>query len=301
MKIAVLSRNENLYSTRRLKEAGEGRGHEVDIIDTLHCYMDITKNRPTVRYHGKELPYYDAVIPRIGASITFYGTAVVRQFEMMGTFCVNESVAISRSRDKLRSLQLLSRKDVGLPRTGFANKADNIKDLIKNVGGAPVVIKLLEGTQGIGVVLADTNKVAESVIEAFMGLQANILVQEFIKEAGGADIRCFVVGNKVVAAMKRQGAEGEFRSNLHRGGTATLFRLNKEERSTALKAAKVMGLNVCGVDILQSNNGPVVMEVNSSPGLEGIEGATNQDVAGMIFKFIEENAKPHKTKTKGKG
>ncbi|WP_196161452.1 30S ribosomal protein S6--L-glutamate ligase [Reinekea sp. G2M2-21] len=301
MRIAVLSRNENLYSTRRLKEAGEERGHEVDIIDTLHCYMDITRSRPAVRYHGEELPYYDAIIPRIGSSVTFYGTAVVRQFEMMGTFCVNESVAISRSRDKLRSLQLLSRKDVGLPRTGFANKPDNVKDLIKNVGGAPLVIKLLEGTQGIGVVLADTNKAAESIIEAFMGLKANILVQEYIKEAGGADIRCFVVGDKVVAAMKRQGAEGEFRSNLHRGGTAKLVRLSKDERATAVKAAKVMGLNVCGVDILQSANGPVVMEVNSSPGLEGIEDATKKDVAGLIYAFIEENAKPHKTRTRGKG
>lgn len=263
--------------------------------------MDITMSRPAVRYHGEELPYYDAVIPRIGASITFYGTAVVRQFEMMGTFCVNESVAISRSRDKLRSLQLLSRKGVGLPRTGFANRPDKIKDLIKNVGGAPLVIKLLEGTQGIGVVLADTNKTAESILEAFMGLNANILVQEYIKEAGGADIRCFVVGNKVVAAMKRQGAEGEFRSNLHRGGSATLVRLSKEERATAVNAAKVMGLNVCGVDILQSNNGPVVMEVNSSPGLEGIENATNKDVAALVMEFIEANAKPNNTKTRGKG
>ena len=301
MKIAVLSRNEKLYSTRRLKEAGEGRGHEVDIIDTLHCYMDITRSRPAVRYHGEELPYYDAVIPRIGASITFYGAAMVRQFEMMGTFCVNESVAISRSRDKLRSLQLLSRKDVGLPRTGFANKPDDIKDLIKNVGGAPVVIKLLEGTQGIGVVLAETNRAAESIIEAFMGLKTNILVQEFIKEAGGADIRCFVVGNKVVAAMKRQGAEGEFRSNLHRGGSAKLVRLTKDERATAANAAKVMGLNVCGVDILQSKHGPVVMEVNSSPGLEGIEIATKKDIAGLIYDFIEVNAKPNKNRTRGKG
>ena len=302
MKIAVLSRNENLYSTRRLKEAGEARGHQVDIIDTLHCYMDITQSRPAVRYHGEELPYYDAVIPRIGASITFYGTAVVRQFEMMGTFSANESVAISRSRDKLRSMQLLSRKDVGLPRTGFANKPDNIKDLIKNVGGAPLVIKLLEGTQGIGVVLADTNKNAESIIEAFMGLKANILVQEFIKEAGGADIRCFIVGGKVVAAMKRQGAEGEFRSNLHRGGSAALVKLKKEERATAVNAAKVMGLNVCGVDILQSKNGPVVMEVNSPPGLEGIESATNKDIAGLVFEFIEENAKPkNANRTKGQG
>jgi ribosomal protein S6--L-glutamate ligase len=301
MRIAILSRNENLYSTRRLKEAGESRGYQVDIIDTLHCYMDITRSRPAVRYHGEELPYYDAVIPRIGASITFYGTAVVRQFEVMGTFCVNESVAISRSRDKLRSLQLLSRKDVGLPRTGFASKPDNIKDLIANVGGAPVVIKLLEGTQGIGVVLAETNKTAESIIEAFMGLKANILVQEFIEEAGGADIRCFVVGNKVVAAMKRQGAEGEFRSNLHLGGSATLVRLSKEERATAVNAAKVMGLNVCGVDILQAKNGPVVMEVNSSPGLEGIELATKKDVAGLIFDFIEANAKPNNNRTRGKG
>jgi ribosomal protein S6--L-glutamate ligase len=301
MKIAILSRNENLYSTRRLKEAGEAKGHQVDIIDTLHCYMDITRSRPAVRYHGEELPYYDAVIPRIGASITFYGTAIVRQFEMMGTFCVNESVAISRSRDKLRSLQLLSRKDIGLPRTSFANKPDNIKDLIKNVGGTPVVIKLLEGTQGIGVVLGETAKAAESVIEAFMGLKTNILVQEFIEEAGGADIRCFVVGNKVVAAMKRQGAEGEFRSNLHRGGSAKLVRLSKDERATAVKSANVMGLNVCGVDILQSKNGPVIMEVNSSPGLEGIETATNKDVAGLIYDFIEANAKPNKNRTRGKG
>ena len=301
MKIAILSRNENLYSTRRLKEAGEAKGHEVDVIDTLHCYMDITRSKPAVRYKGAQLPFYDAVIPRIGASITFYGTAVVRQFEVMGTFCVNESVAISRSRDKLRSLQLLSRKDVGLPRTGFAHKADNIKDLIKNVGGAPVVIKLLEGTQGIGVVLADTDKAAESIIEAFMGLKANILVQEYIKEAAGADIRCLVVGGKVVAAMKRQAAEGEFRSNLHRGGSATLVKLTKDERATAVNAAKVMGLNVCGVDILQSSHGPVVMEVNSSPGLEGIETATQKDVASMIIDHIEINAKPNSTRTKGKG
>ncbi|WP_026375857.1 30S ribosomal protein S6--L-glutamate ligase [Aestuariibacter salexigens] len=301
MKIAILSRNENLYSTRRLKEAGESRGHEVDIIDTLHCYMDITRSRPAVRYHGKQLPKYDAIIPRIGASITFYGTAVVRQFEMMGTFSVNESIAISRSRDKLRSLQLLSRKDVGLPRTGFANKADNIPDLIKNVGGAPVVIKLLEGTQGIGVVLAETNKAAESIIEAFMGIKADILVQEFIKEAGGSDIRCFVVGGKVVAAMKRQAAEGEFRSNLHRGGSAKLIRLTKEERATAVNAAKVMGLNVCGVDILQSSHGPVVMEVNSSPGLEGIETATKKDIASMVIEFIEKNGKPGNTRSRGKG
>jgi len=301
MRIAILSRGPDLYSTRRLKEAGEALGHTVDIIDTLHCYMDITSSKPTVRYNGEELPKYDAVIPRIGASITFYGTSVVRQFEMMGTFVINESVAISRSRDKLRSLQLLSRKGIGLPRTGFASKPDKVDDLIKNVGGAPVVIKLLEGTQGIGVVLAETKKAAESIIEAFMGLKANILVQEFIKEAGGADIRCFVVGDKVIAAMKRQGADGEFRSNLHRGGSAQLIKLTPAERKTAVDAAKAMGLNMCGVDILQSNNGPVVMEVNSSPGLEGIENATGKDVAKVVIEFIEKNAKPNKTKTKGKG
>mgnify|MGYP001096733257 FL=1 len=301
MRIAILSRNENLYSTLRLKQAGEARGHQVDVIDTLHCDIDITSNNPKIRYMGEELPQYDAVIPRIGASITFYGTAVVRQFEMMGTFCVNESVAISRSRDKLRSLQLLSRKGIGLPKTGFASRPDKIQDLIKNVGGAPLVIKLLEGTQGIGVVLAETNKAAESVIEAFMGLKANILVQEFIEEAKGADIRCFVVGNKVIAAMKRQAGEGEFRSNLHRGGSAQLVKLSKEERATAINAAKIMGLNLCGVDILQSKNGPVVMEVNSSPGLEGIEKATGKDLADMIFEFIEKNAKPNANRTRGKG
>jgi len=301
MRIAILSRNENLYSTSRLKEAGEQRGHSVDIIDTLHCYMDITPSQPTVRYKGEALPHYDAVIPRIGASITFYGTAVVRQFEMMGTFCLNESVAISRARDKLRSLQLLSRKGVGLPRTGFASKPDDVKDLIKNVGGAPLVIKLLEGTQGIGVVLADSNKAAESIIEAFMGLKANILVQEFIAEAGGADIRCFVVGGKVVASMKRQGADGDFRSNLHRGGSAQVIRLSKEERATAVNAAKIMGLNVCGVDILQSKRGPVVMEVNSSPGLEGIEKATKKDIAGMIYEFIETSDMANSSRTRGKG
>lgn len=289
MEIAILSRNRKLYSTRRLVEAAKARGHNIDVIDTLHCYMDITRSKPAVRYHGKQLPKYDAVIPRIGASITFYGTAVVRQFEMTRTFSVNASEAISRSRDKLRSLQLLSREGIGLPRTGYAHKADNIKDLIKNVGGAPVVIKLLEGTQGIGVVLGETQKAAESIIEAFMGLDANILVQEFIKEAGGADIRCFVVGGEVVASMKRQGADGEFRSNLHRGGTATLIELSDEERETALAAANIIGLGVCGVDILQSNDGPVVMEVNSSPGLEGIEKASGVDVAGKIIEYIEDN------------
>jgi ribosomal protein S6--L-glutamate ligase len=301
MKIAILSRNKRLYSTRRLVEACEQRGHEVRVIDTLRCYMNITSDKPELHYGGENLEGFDAVIPRIGASITFYGTAVLRQFEMMGVFPANESVAISRSRDKLRSLQLLSRDRIGMPRTGFAHSPGDIDDLIKMVGGAPLVIKLLEGTQGIGVVLAETQKAAESVIEAFMGLKANILIQEFIKEAGGADIRCFVIGNKVVAAMQRQGAEGEFRSNLHRGGTATLVKLTPKERATAIRAAKVMGLNVAGVDLLRSERGPLVMEVNSSPGLEGIESATGKDVAAMIVEFIEKNAKPHRTRTKGHG
>jgi ribosomal protein S6--L-glutamate ligase len=301
MKIGILSRNPKLYSTQRLVEAAEQRGHEVHVIDVLRCYMNITSMKPEVHYKGMNLTDFDAVIPRIGASVTFYGTAVLRQFEMMNVYPVNESVAISRSRDKLRALQLLSRKGLGLPVTGFAHRPDDVDDLIKMVGGAPLVIKLLEGTQGIGVVLAETKGAAESVIEAFMGMQANILVQEFIKEAGGADIRCFVIGDKVVAAMKRQGKEGEFRSNIHRGGTANLIRITPEERSTAVRAAKTMGLNVCGVDLLRSNHGPVVMEVNSSPGLQGIEGATGKDIAGMIIDFTEKNAKLGKTKTRGRG
>jgi ribosomal protein S6--L-glutamate ligase len=263
--------------------------------------MNITSLKPEVHYKGEILTGYDAVIPRIGASVTFYGTAVLRQFEMMNVYPLNESVAISRSRDKLRALQLLSRKGIGLPVTGFAHRPDDVDDLIKMVGGAPLVIKLLEGTQGIGVVLAETEKAAESVIEAFMGMKANILVQEFIKEAGGADIRCFVVGDKVVASMKRQGKEGEFRSNLHRGGSANLIRISPLERATAVRAAKTMGLNVCGVDLLRSNHGPVVMEVNSSPGLEGIENATGKDIASMIIDFIERNARSGKTKTRGRG
>ena len=301
MRIAILSRNRKLYSTRRLIEACEQHGHEVRVIDTIRCYMNITSEKPELHYGGEALEGYDAVIPRIGASITFYGTAVVRQFEMMGMFPVNESVAISRSRDKLRSLQLLSRAGVGMPKTGYANYPGDVQDLIKMVGGAPLVIKLLEGTQGIGVVLAETKKAAESVIEAFMGLQANILVQEFIKEAGGADIRCLVIGEKVVAAMQRQAPEGEFRSNLHRGGTAAIVKISPKERATAVKAAKVMGLNVAGVDLLRSERGPLVMEVNSSPGLEGLETATGKDAAGMIVEFIEKNAKPHRTRTRGRG
>jgi len=301
MRIAILSRNRNLYSTRRLIEAAEARGHEIAVLDPLRCYMNINATEPEMHVRGQILESFDAVIPRIGASITFYGTAVLRQFEMMGTYPLNESVAISRSRDKLRSLQLLSRKGIGLPITGFASKPSDIPDLIKMVGGAPLVIKLLEGTQGIGVVLAETQQAAESVIEAFMGLNANFMVQEYIKEAGGADIRCFVLGDRVIAAMKRQAKPGEFRSNLHRGGSATLVNLTPAERATALKAAKTMGLNVAGVDILRSNHGPLVMEVNSSPGLEGIEVATQKDIASQIITFIEKTAKAHKTKTRGKG
>ncbi len=290
MKIAILSQDITLYSTRRLKEAGEKRGYEMKVIDYLRCYMNITSHRPMLVYQGKQLEDFDAVIPRIGASKTFYGTAVVRQFEMMGVFSTNSSQAISRSRDKLRCLQLLAREGIGLPVTGFANSTQDIDGLIDMVGGAPLVIKLLEGTQGIGVVLAETHQAAKSVIEAFRGLDANILVQEFIKEAEGADIRCFVVGEKVIAAMKRQGAAGEFRSNLHRGGTAEKIKLTPEERSTAIRAVKTMGLKVAGVDMLRSNHGPVVIEVNSSPGLEGIETATGVDVAGKIIEFIEKNA-----------
>jgi ribosomal protein S6--L-glutamate ligase len=301
MRIALLSRNRNLYSTKRLVEAAEERGHEVEILDVLRCYMNITSMRPAIHYRGKPVGHFDAVIPRIGASVTFYGTAVLRQFEMTQVYPLNESVAISRSRDKLRSLQLLAREGIGLPVTGFAHSPDDVQDLLEMVGGAPSVIKLLEGTQGIGVVLAETQKAAESVVEAFMGLKANILVQEFIKEAGGADIRCFVLGDKVVATMKRQGKEGEFRSNLHRGGNASLVRITPEERSTAVRAARIMGLNMAGVDLLRSNHGPLVMEVNSSPGLEGIETATGKNVAGMIIEFIEKNAKVGKTRTRGKG
>ncbi len=301
MKIVLLSRNKNLYSSRRLIEAAEARGHEVKVVDVLRAYMNIASHKPTIHYKGEPLEGFDAVIPRIGASVTFYGASVLRQFEMMGVYPLNESVAITRSRDKLRSLQLLSRKGIGLPLTGFANRPDDIKDMIKMVGGAPLVVKLLEGTQGIGVVLAETQKAAESVIEGFMGVKANILVQEYIKEAGGADIRCLVIGGKVVAAMKRQAAAGEFRSNLHRGGSATLIRITPEERSTAVRAAKIMGLNVAGVDLLRSNHGPVVMEVNSSPGLEGIETSTGKDIATQIIEHIEKNAKVGNTKTRGQG
>lgn len=301
MRIAILSRNPKLYSTRRLVEAAEQRGHDIVVLDHLKCYMDIASHDPAVHYRGEELETFDAVIPRIGASVTFYGSAVVRQFEMMGTYCLNESVAITRSRDKLRSLQILARAGIGLPVTAFAHSTDATSELIEIVGGAPLVVKLLEGTQGKGTVLCETRSAAEAIIEAFRGLQANFLVQEYIKEAHGADLRCFVIGNKVVAAMKRQAKPGEFRSNLHRGGAASLIRLTPEERSTAVRAAQRLGLNVSGVDILRSNHGPVVLEVNSSPGLEGIEEATKRDVAKLIIEFIEKHARHGKTNTRGKG
>jgi len=301
MKIAILSRNRRLYSTRRLIEAGEQRGHEISVIDPLRCYMNILPHKPEIHYRGKVLEGFEAVIPRIGASVTFYGTAVLRQFEMMGVYPLNESVAITRSRDKLRAHQLLARKGIGMPVTGFAHSPDDTEDVLKLVGGAPVVIKLLEGTQGVGVVLAENDQAAHSVIEAFRGLKAHILIQEFIKEAGGSDIRCFVVGDKVVATMRRQGREGDFRSNLHRGGSAASIRITPEERSTATRVARIMGLNVAGVDILRSNHGPVVMEVNSSPGLEGIERVTGRDVAGLIYQFIEKNGRYGKTGTRGRG
>lgn len=303
MKIAILSRSPNIHSTKRLVQAATQRGHEVRVVDHVRCFMDITSDRPSLHYQDEEFAaeHFDAVIPRIGASVTFYGTAVVRQFEMMGVYSVNESVAITRSRDKLRSLQLLSRRGVGIPVTAFARSPDDVPGLIREVGGAPLVIKLLEGTQGIGVVLAETRTAAKSVIQGFMGLSANILVQEYIKEAGGSDIRCFVVGGKVIAAMQRTAPEGEFRSNLHRGGSASLVELTPKERRTAVNAAKIMGLNVCGVDLLRSNRGPLVMEVNSSPGIGGIEAATGKDVANLIIEFIEREARPMRTRTRGKG
>ncbi|PWJ11456.1 30S ribosomal protein S6--L-glutamate ligase [Jannaschia seohaensis] len=301
MKIAMLARNPTLYSHKRLKEAAEARGHELRIVNTLRCYMNIASRRPEIYYDGEKLTGFDAVIPRIGASVTFYGLAVLRQFEMMGVYPLNESVAIGRSRDKLRSMQLLARDGIGLPVTTFAHDPKQTEEVLKLAGGAPLVVKLLEGTQGLGVVLADTDRSAKSVIEAFRATGTNILIQEFIKEAGGTDIRALVIGGKVVAAMKRTGAEGEFRSNLHRGGSARVIKLTPEERSTAVRAAKCMGLAVCGVDMLRANHGAVVMEVNSSPGLEGVEKATGIDIAGKIIEHLEKAAKPHATRTKGKG
>lgn len=301
MKIAILSRNKELYSPGRMVEEAKARGHEIRVIDPLRCYMNITSHKPSIHFKGEPLEGYEAIIPRIGASFTFFGTAVVRQFEMMGVYSLNESVAITRSRDKLRSLQLLSRKGIGLPITGFAHSTKYTKELIDLVHGAPLVIKLLEGTQGLGVVLAETYNAGESVIEAFRGLKANILVQEFIKEADSKDIRCFVLGNKVIAAMMRVGKKGDFRSNIHRGGSVHKVKITPEERSTAVRAARIMGLNVAGVDLLRSNHGPVVMEVNSSPGLRGIETATGKNIAKMIIEFIEKKALSSNTKTKGQG
>lgn len=301
MKIAILSRNISLYSTRRLVEAAQARGHEAQVINVLRCYMNIEPNQPEIHYQGRELTGFDAIVPRIGSSVTFYGTAVVRQFEMQGVYSLNESVAITRSRDKLRAHQLLSRKGIGMPVTGFAHSPDDTTDLVALVGGAPCVVKLTQGTQGRGIVLCETNKAAGSVIDAFRDLDAHFLVQHFVKEANGADIRCFVVGDKVIAAMMRQAKEGEFRSNLHRGGSAAKVKITPAERATAVRAAKVLGLNVAGVDLLRATDGPKVMEVNSSPGLEGIETVTGVDVASKIIEFIEENAKPGRTRTRGRG
>jgi ribosomal protein S6--L-glutamate ligase len=301
MKIAILSMNTRLYSTRRLVEAARSRGHEVRVLNTLKCYMDVSSNDPGIYYQGERLSAFDAVIPRIGASITAYGLAVLRQFEMLDVFPLNESVAIGRARDKLRSYQLLARKGIDLPATSFAHDVLHNQDIIRLAGGAPVVVKLLAGSQGKGVVLAETPKAAESVIDAFRELKADFVVQEFIAEAGGADVRCLVVGERVVAAMKRQAKEGEFRSNLHRGGTGSVTSLTPREREIAVRAAKILGLRVAGVDVLRSKRGPLVMEVNSSPGLEGIEGATGKDIAGTIVEYLEKNAKPHRTRTRGKG
>lgn len=289
MKIVVLSRNKNLYSTQRLVEAGKKRGHEIEVIDHLKCNITIEKKKPRIYYKGEFLSGVDAIIPRIGASVTFYGTAVVRQFEMMGVFSTTESEALVRSRDKLRSLQILSRAKVGLPKTVFTNYSKDVEDIIKQVNGAPLIIKLLEGTQGLGVVLAETKNAAKSVIEAFNGLQARVMVQEYIEEAKGMDIRAFVVDGHVIGAMKRQAKEGEFRSNLHRGGTAEVVTLTDEEEIAAIKAVKALGLDVAGVDMLQSKRGPLILEVNPSPGLEGIEKATGKNIAGSIIKYIEKN------------
>ncbi len=301
MKLIMLARNSSLYSHKRIAEAARARGHSIDIVNTLHVHMNITSTGPTLRHGGKTLPVYDAVIPRIGASVTHYGLAVLRQFEMQGVFPLNESVAIGRSRDKLRALQLLARERIGLPATAFAHGPRHAEEVIREVGGTPVVIKLLEGTQGMGVILAETVASAKSIIEAFSAANVNILVQEYIREAGGTDVRALVVGGEVVAAMKRTGKIGDFRSNLHRGGKAEKITLTDAERDTAVRSASVLGLNVCGVDMLRSNRGPVVIEVNSSPGIEGMETATGVDVAGAMIALLERAAKPGATETKGSG
>lgn len=292
MKIAILSRDASLYSCKRLREAAQGRGHQVEIVDPLSCYMNINPASAAVHYRGRALDDFDAVIPRIGSAITFYGTAVLRQFELCGSYPLNESVAITRARDKLRSLQLLARQGIDMPVTGFAHSPDDTSDLIDMVGGAPLVVKLVEGTQGIGVVLAETRQAAESVIDAFRGLNAHILVQEFIKEAKGRDIRCLVIGNEVVAAIEREAKEGDFRSNLHRGGRARCVEITPREREIAVKAAATLGLDVAGVDILRAQRGPLVMEVNASPGLEGIEKTTGLNIAAMMIDWIEQHAQP---------
>lgn len=294
MRIAILSRRPSIYSTQRLQEACQHRGHEAHVIDYLRCYMDITSHKPRVIYQGEDLVGFDAVIPRIAARHTFYGSAVVRQFETMGVFCVNDAQAITRSRDKLRSLQLLARKGIGLPVTACAHSTKDVRGLLKVVGGAPAVVKLVHGTQGIGVVLAENAEVAQAIIEAFRRMEAFILVQEFIKEAGGQDLRCFVVAGRVVASMQRTSRAGEFRANLHRGASAAAVKITPEERTMAVRAARIMGLSVAGVDILRSKHGPVILEVNSSPGLEGIETCTGMDVAGRIVEFMEKHIKPAK-------
>lgn len=292
MKIAILSRDGTLWSCKRLREAAQQRGHLVEILDPLSCYMNISPAASSIHYKGRQLPHFDAVIPRIGSAITFYGTAVLRQFELLGSYPLNESVAITRARDKLRSLQLLARQGIDLPITGIAHSPDDTHDLIEMVGGAPLVVKLVEGTQGIGVVLAETRQAAESVVDAFRGLNAHILVQEYIKEAKGRDIRCLVVGDEVVASIERQAKEGDFRSNLHRGGVARVVEITPREREMALLAARTLGLDVAGVDILRADRGPLVMEVNASPGLEGIEKTTGIDIAGKMIGWIERHATP---------
>lgn len=301
MRLVMLARNPTLYSHKRIVDAAKARGHTIDVINTLHVHMNITSSKPLLRHGGKTLPVYDAIIPRIGASVTHYGLAVLRQFEMQGVFPLNESVAIGRARDKLRALQLLAREGIGLPITAFAHGPRKADDVIKEVGGTPCVIKLLEGTQGMGVILAETQASARSIIEAFSAANINILVQEYIKEAGGTDVRVLVIGGEVVAAMKRTGKIGDFRSNLHRGGKAETVALSAEEKRTAIRSAEILGLNVCGVDMLRAKRGPVVIEVNASPGIEGIEAATGADIAGAMIRFLERRATPGDTSTKGAG
>ncbi len=300
MNIVILSTNSNLYSTRRLVEAGEKRGHTVSVINHTKIFVVIESGAPMVYYKDHRIKEVDAIIPRIGASVTFYGSSIIRQFEMQKVFTTCSSLALVRSRDKLRATQILSRHGIGIPKTAFAKQPSDVEHLIAQVGGAPLIVKLLEGTQGLGVVLAETKKAAKSVIEAFYGLKSNILVQEFIAEAGGSDIRAIVIDNKVVAAFKRSGKEGEFRSNLHRGGSSTLIKLSKEEKTAAVNAAKALGLNIAGVDMLQSSRGPLVLEVNSSPGLEGVEKATEVDVAGKIIEYIERNINKPDSRKKDK-